>query len=445
MNPAELRQRVVQVLEKIGGRGSRADIERVLGLDSVSSQALLRALRALEAEGLVRFEGATKARRYALSSGLQPSPSAVPLSPEALEAIALIDRPLHQREPVTYRRELLDANAEGFLSSGLRERLASLGRTPQANQPAGTYARHVLERLLLDLSWNSARLEGNTYSLLDTERLLKEGAPAAGKSSVETQMLLNHKAAIEYLVGEPPPATLDERSVKTLHALLMENLLGNAADEGRLRTSPVQIGGSVFVPLANPQLIDECFRQLVLTARQLEDPFEVAFLLLVQLPYLQPFIDGNKRTARLAANVPFVLHNLVPLSFVDVPRDLFQKAYLALYEQRRVEPLRDIFSWAYERSAARLGQVQASLGEPDPFRLEHRQTLREVVSALVKQMVAPAQRRGFLEGFAAAHLPSPVRPRFVAMAELEVESLHDGNFARYGLRPSEFNEWKQLR
>lgn len=352
-----------------------------------------------------------------------------------------MSRPLHERNPTTYQRAFLDEYA-GYLSAPLRERLRAVGQTPDANQPAGTWARHVLERFLLDLSWNSARLEGNTYSLLDTERLLKAGTAAEGKTVVETQMLLNHKAAIEFIVAEPMIAAIDERTVKTLHALLLENLLGNRLDEGRLRATPVQIGGSVYLPLANPQLIDECFRQVVLTAQRIDDAFECAFFLLVHLPYLQPFIDGNKRTARLAANLPFVLHNLVPLSFVDVPQDLFQRAYLAVYELNRVEPLRDVFVWAYERSASRLGQVRASLGEPDPFRLEHRQALRQAVAELVRARVAPPERRAFLERFAEAHLAPRVQPRFVAMAELEVEALHDGNFARYGLRPSEFDAWR---
>lgn len=106
-------------------------------------------------------------------------------------------------------------------------------------------------------------------------------------------------------------------------------------------------------------------------------PFECSFFLLIQPPYLQPFLDGNKRTARLAANLPFVIGNPIPLSFIDVPRELFLKVYLCVYELNRVEPLRDIFSWAYERSALRLGQIKASMGEPDPFRLKHRGTLRD--------------------------------------------------------------------
>ena len=183
----------------------------------------------------------------------------------------------------------------------------------------------------------------------------------------------------------------------------------------------------------------------MVTARRIEDPFECSFFLLVHLPYLQPFIDGNKRTARLAANLPFVLHNLVPLSFVDVPLEVFQRAYVAVYELNRIEPLRDVFAWAYERSAKRLGQVRASLGEPDPFRLEHRQDLRRVVTELVRARVAPAARREFLERFADEHLAHAARAHFIAMAEIEVEGLNENTFARYALRPSEYEDWARLK
>lgn len=178
-----------------------------------------------------------------------------------------------------------------------------------------------------------------------------------------------------------------------------------------------------------------------MTAQQIEDPFECSFFLLVQLLYLQPFLDGNKRTARLTANLPFVVNNLVPLSFVDVPADTFQRAYLALYELRRVEPLRDLFTWAYERSVARLGQVRASLGEPDLFRLEHRQTLRAAVKQIVQQKVRPAKRRAWLERFSEEHLPKKARIRFVAMAEQELAALNEVTSVRYGLRPSELAAW----
>lgn len=441
---------VAQVIELAGGAATRAQLEARLQPHSITGQRLLRSLRRLEAAGLITFEGNTRARRYRLVRrpvAEDSTPAELTLAPESREALRALDQPPHLRRPASYERSFLDAYVPGttwYLSEPLRLRLAALGKTPAAvaNEPAGTWARHVLERFLIDLSWNSSRLEGNTYSLLDTERLLTEGRAAEGKPVLETQMLLNHKAAIEYLVGEPGGAQLDARPIQTLHALLLENLLGNPLDEGRLRATPVSIGGSTYVPLANPQLLEECFRQLVLTAQRIDDAFECAFFLLAHVPYLQPFIDGNKRTARLAANLPFIAKNLVPLSFADVPRDVFTKAYLALYESRRIEPLRDVFAWAYERSAQRLGAVRASVGEPDPFRLAHRAELRKLIAETVRGRLAPDASRAHAEAWANAHLPPAARLRFLTLFVLELEGLHDGNFGRYGLRPSEFEAWR---
>jgi fido (protein-threonine AMPylation protein) len=444
----ELQTAIIDAIKNQQVAISAGELRRALSGLKPTAQQLTRALAQLQREGRLTSQGNTRARRYLLVGAVPPASAAdLPLSPEAHEAIEVILRPLSARAPVSYRREWLDAYVPGetsYLPAPLRERLRALGQTAEADRPAGTYARQVLERFLLDLSWNSARLEGNTYSLLDTERLLSAGAKAEGKSAVETQMLLNHKAAIEFLVGEPgviPP--LEERTLKALHALLMENLFATRLDEGRLRALPVQISASVYLPLANPQQLEECFRQVVLTAQRIDDPYECSFFLLVHLPYLQPFLDGNKRTARLAANLPYVLHNLVPLSFVDVPAELFQRAYLALCELRRIEPLRDLFAWGYERSAARLGQVRASLGEPDLFRLEHRQVLRAAVRQIVQERVRPAKRRAWLERFSEEHLAKRARIRFVAMAEQELAALNEITSVRYGLRPSELAAWAQ--
>lgn len=411
---------------------------------SLRGQPLYRVLKRLEAQGLIRGEGNTRVRRYfAVATSTAVSPDDIALSPEALEALKLVRAPLTARQPVGYQRAFLDAYVPGktsYLAPPTRARLAALGDTGETNAPAGTWARKTLERVLLELSWGSSSLEGNTYSLLDTERLFKSGQSAEGKTVLETQMLLNHKRAIEFLIEAP---TLDGRSLKSLHALLMENLLADPHDEGRLRSTEVRISGSTYVPLANPAVLEECFLQVVEAARRIDDAFECALFLLVQLPYLQPFIDGNKRCARLAANVPFLMRNLAPLTFVDVPRELFSLAQLAVYEFNRVEPLADLFVWAYERSVRRLGVVRGALGEPDPFRLKYREQLRAAVSEVIRALVPDGQQREVLARFADAQIPLEERPRFVAAAQRELSAVSDATFSRYGLRPSEFEAWRR--
>ena len=164
--------------------------------------------------------------------------------------------------------------------------------------PAGTYARQILSRLIIDLSWASSRLEGNTYSRLDTERLILFGQSAEGKDAVETQMILNHKAAIEFLVDAADELRFNKYTLLNLHALLSDNLLANHDAVGRLRELPVEISGSVFHPMAIPQVLAECFTQILDTAEAIRDPFEQSFFVMVHLPYLQPFEDVNKISTR---------------------------------------------------------------------------------------------------------------------------------------------------
>ena len=265
--------------------------------------------------------------------------------------------------------------------------------TPKiAEQPAGTYAKQILNRLLIDLSWNSSRLEGNTYSLLDTKRLIDLGEEAEGKGRREAQMILNHKDAIEFLVSTADEIGFNRYTILNLHALLANNLLADPDAAGRLRHIGVGIARSVFHPLEVPQLIEECFDQILASASAIADPFEQAFFVMVQLPYLQPFDDVNKRVSRLAANIPLIKGNLSPLSFEGVPRGLHRRDPWRL----RAEPGRVArgVHLGLRASAARYAAVRQSLGEPDPFRLKHRAALREVVGAVIRGRMDKRQATG---------------------------------------------------
>lgn len=132
-----------------------------------------------------------------------------------------------------------------------------------------------------------------------------------------------------------------------------------------------------------PQLIEEYFDLILTTADAITDPFEQAFFVIVQLPYLQPFDDLNKRISHLTVNIPLIKSNLTPLSFTEVPVKTYTEAMLGAHELNQIDLLKDVFIWAYERSAARYTAVRQSLGEPDPFRLKHRSALREIVKAVV--------------------------------------------------------------
>ncbi len=426
------------------------EIERGLPF-TLQRRTLQRRLKFLTENGRLRVEGETSGARYfggapatvQTEDGSQVN--ALNLSRVAQKLQREVRAPRQKRVPVGYNREFLFAyqpNQTAYLTPTVRRHLASVGHPPQDELPAGTYARQILNRLLIDLSWNSSRLEGNTYSLLETERLLELGESAEGKAAIEAQMILNHKAAIEMLVENAAEIGFDRYTILNLHGLLSDNLLSDSSAEGRLRTIAVAIGGTTFHPLAVPQLISECFDQILATATAIHDPFEQAFFAMVQLPYLQPFEDVNKRVSRLAANIPLIRLNLCPISFVDVPSRDYVDGMLSVYERNRVELLREVFVWAYERSCQRYAAVRHSLGEPDLFRLRHRAWLIEVVGAVVRNAMDKKAATQFIAA-QVAEKPVPERAKLREVAETELQNLHEGNFARFRVRPSEFELWEE--
>lgn len=367
----------------------------------------------------------------------------ISLSPAAQAIRAHVSQPRQMRVPVGYETAFLEQyhpNQTAYLPESLRVQLHSMGQSTAEQRPAGTFARDILNRLLIDLSWASSRLEGNTYSWLDTERLIAHGQIADEKDALETQMILNHKAAIEYLVHNSAQVGVNPETIIALHALLADGLMPDPLTVGRLRKRPVGIGGSVYLPLAMPQGIEELFGIVLQMADEIKDPFEQSFFLMVHLPYLQPFEDVNKRVSRLAANIPLIRHNLCPLTFIDVPQALYVDALLGVYELNRVELLRDVYVAAYERACQQYLAVRREMIQPDTFRLRYRQALSEIIRNLVERNLVAN------ESNIRQNLPASVaeadRPRFISLVQAEFKTLHAGNAIRFGIRPLVFEAWK---
>ena len=193
----------------------------------------------------------------------------IPLSAAGAIIQGNVRRAPEARKPVGYDRKFLELyrpNVSLYLTEQDRAHLATVGRRQIAEQSAGTYAKQILNRLLIDLSWNSSRLEGNTYSLLDTKRLIELGQEAEGRAHLEAQMILNHKDAIEFLVGAADEIGFNRYTLLNLHGLLANNLLADSTAAGRLRYVAVGIERSTFHPLQVPQLIEEGFDQILATA-----------------------------------------------------------------------------------------------------------------------------------------------------------------------------------
>jgi Fic family protein len=255
-------------------------------------------------------------------------------------------------------------------------------------------------------------------------------------------MILNHKSAIELLVEEAASIDYDRRTLFTLHAVLSRNLLSDAGGEGRLRTRAVGIGGSTYIPLAMPQQIEEYFTLILDKARAIPDAFERSFFAMVHVPYLQPFIDVNKRTSRMAANISLVKENLCPLSFIDVPSHSYVEAMLAIYEDQDIALLRDVYAWAYERSCNQYRIARESAGDPDIFRLRYGAQLAAAVRAMIAGMHAPA--RPTLRAWAESHqIPREDVARFADLALELILGLSEGAAARDRITAAEYAAWRQ--
>ncbi|MGX5174853.1 Fic family protein [Aliikangiella sp. IMCC44653] len=404
-------------------------------------------------EGLVIAHGEARARRYfgvespndvsAQTNNSDVFTAFIPVSADSQDILNYINLPLEARKPVGYQLDFLNSyqpNKTWYLAESLRRQLHKMGKTTDSQEPAGTYSRAILNRLLIDLSWASSHLEGNTYSRLDTRELIEHGRSAQGKAAIETQMILNHKSAIELLVEYIDTAEFNHYTLMNIHSALSENLLPNPADEGRIRQHAVDIGKSVYRPLSVPAQIEDALKLVLNKASQIGDAFEQSFFMMVHLPYLQPFADINKRTSRLAANLPLFRANLCPLTFLDVPEQAYSRATLGVYEMARVELLRDLYVWAYERSTQEYLAIKQDLAEPDPLRLTWRDFIKQTIHLVV---TSPGQDPyAVIQQAVKAQIPASEQQDLQALVIEELRRLHEGVLARYGLGPSEFSAWK---
>lgn len=311
---------------------------------------------------------------------------------------------------------------------------------------ATTYSSAIAQKLLVDLSFASSALEGNTYSYLDTQVLIEFGQAAQGKAAEETQMILNHKEAILYLVENISEIEISPRELRTLHALLSRGLIEPSA-VGDIRKRPVDIGGSAYIPLSIPQKLTEELITLATKAAQINEPFEQSLFLMAFISYLQPFLDVNKRTGRLACNVPLLKNRLAPLSFLEMDKEKYVEGLLAFYELNRIDVLKSAYIQGYTATASR---YDAYMGrDRDAIELEARR--RADIHASVRSYVETSvsqRRRLDVEAFARERFsaePGDLQHRLVERVSAIVSSLNDANHIAYGIARDTFNRYEGLQ
>jgi len=455
----ELEDLILNLL-KTKAQISLANIAEEAGLiakNEADRKAIQRSLANLIKKNLLKAKGNARARVYiandyfdksekiTVNFPLNHSPNEIFVSKESAALLTYLSKPANKRKPVSYNQDFLKSyipNKTFYLSSSIRKDLEILGKSENVVHPAGTYARHILDRLLIDLSWNSSRLEGNTYSILETKRLIELGEAAENKDVLEAQMILNHKAAIEFIVDSAQEPEITSYEIRSIHALLSENLLGDPGGSGRLRDISVGISGTPYLPLNNPHVIKQFFEIFVEKLNGIKDSFEKSFFSLVHLSYLQAFEDVNKRTSRLVANIPLIKNNLKPLSFIDVNQKDYVNSLLGVYEKNDISLLQDLYLWAYRRSAQRYSAQQQAMGEPNLFKLKYRAEIQKIVRNIILENILQNNITSYIDSsIKSLGLTKDDSTRLFQIIETEIISLHDGNIARFKILPSEWIKW----
>jgi Fic family protein len=330
---ATISPRAIKILRVLapGENLSRPAIAQAVG---ETRDNTIRELGRLVELGYVATSGAGRATTYAITGqartialwdveeylALEPDQRHVRytrLQPDLFEAVRGIFRPANREDITTAREEFAKRRA-----------------TDDAT------AQRELERFVIELSWKSSKIEGNTYTLLDTEQLIREAIEAPGHSHAEAVMILDHKRAFDYVWQHQEDfRRLTRSQVEEVHALLTKDL----SVPGGLRASGVGITGTVYVPPASQVEIASHLDGILQAINGFEEPAEKALACLVLLPYLQPFTDGNKRTSRLMANAALLAHGLPPLSYRSIDEQAYKGALILFYEQGALANFRDLF------------------------------------------------------------------------------------------------------
>ena len=315
---------------------SRSEIEAGMNLTE-SPATVKRILSSLVENGSALVSGQGRATRYSVSTQAHVTME--------LNIDTYFQKETDEREVQTsFNFDIINETLPKveLFTAEEKERLSALQAQFTRNLEGITPAeyRKEMERLGIDLSWKSSQIEGNTYSLLETERLLKEKQTASGKTKEEAVMLLNHKDALDFVLADPEfLREISVRRIEELHTLLVKEL---DVDKG-IRRRRVGVTGTNYRPLDNEYQIREALEDTCRLINGKENVFEKALLALVLLSYIQAFADGNKRTARITSNAILIANRYCPISFRSVDSVDYKKAMLIFYEQNNISAFKKIF------------------------------------------------------------------------------------------------------
>lgn len=311
--------------------------------EEISLVTVKRALSDMVAQNIIIQSGAGRSISYQISL---PGRIFADIDASAYCAI----EPDHRYGQKRYRQDLFAGIPDVIFSPEELKKLEDATveyRQRTSNLPSAIEKRE-LERLIIELSWKSSKIEGNTYTLLDTEKLILENKEAPGHPRSEAQMIINHKNAFNFVRENTAFfKTLSREYIEKLHAILVKDL---NVGEG-FRKKVIGITGSIYQPLDNQYQISEGLEALIAAVARIQTPYGKALVALLGISYLQPFEDGNKRTARLLANAILLAYGCAPLSYRSVEEGAYREAILVFYEINSIIPFKKIFINQYDFAA----------------------------------------------------------------------------------------------
>ncbi|MBM3261433.1 cell filamentation protein Fic [Candidatus Kaiserbacteria bacterium] len=344
MDISSREQKIIAILLKSGPMQSSAlHKELVLQGDDISLVTVKRTLASMTDRSLLTAIKSGRSSSYAV--GVRGRVFV------AIDAHAYCTIEPDQRHGLkTYNFNLFEEMPVDIFST---EEINTLTRATAAYEQRTTdvppaIAKRELERLIIELSWKSSKIEGNTYTLLDTEKLILEHKEAVGHDKAEAQMILNHKDAFTFVHEHSSLfQNISRANIEQLHAILVKDLGVGIG----LRKKPVGITGSTYQPLDNIYQISEGIEALASAVSRMDTPYAQALIALLGISYLQPFEDGNKRTARLLANAILLAHGRAPLSYRSVEENEYREATMVFYELNSIIPFKRIFVEQYDFAA----------------------------------------------------------------------------------------------
>lgn len=395
----------------------------------VNKSTVIRWLNSAQAQNLVEMQGQSKASVWTATAG--------PKLDSLREHLAL---PVEMRPRVTYQEDFLEEyvpNETSYLTPKQVTRLHDQCKPGTA--AFATLNDHDKSLFMCGLSFASSSLEGNVYDMASTEKLIELGEKKDGASAEHTTMVLNHHEAARYLVENihypnlKNDVAVTARDVKSIHGLVSAYLLRDPMMCGAIRRTSVRIKESSYIPLSGQDAIERAFQVMMAKAQQIRDPYEQAMFLLVHLPYLQPFEDCNKRTARIACNIPLLRGGCVPMSWLDVEHKPYIEGTLGVYERNNVTLLAEVFVQGYVTASERFNVMLRSC-VPNEMVIRYRQDIRTTVRSVV------------LQGDAV--MPADMNPadesEYQMLVEQELELLRKGNASaliRFRLQENDIKAW----